>query len=160
MEERRTRSGVSGAMVEGQSGISSPHKRLKLSEVRPPPNALSILGPRMMRSSSSCTSSPARSRPSTCARPRRRGPLPSPPTAYAVPPPTVETSPLKPAIPVEGTKPSLTMPGTRPMSQRSPIRTRSDLPHAHSKANSKLTTEPCTVPRWTGCTVTSIGSGW
>ena len=49
VEDRRTRSRDTGAVAEGQSGISLPHKRLKMSEVRPPPNAHSMPGPRTMR---------------------------------------------------------------------------------------------------------------
>ena len=85
--------------MEEQSGLSSPYKRLKMPELRPPPNAHSMPGPRTMRSSSSCPSTPPRSRSSPCARPRKRGPLPSLSIAYAIPPPTVKT-PLNLVMPV------------------------------------------------------------
>ena len=111
VEEWRTRSRVTRAVVEEQSGLSSPYKRLKMPELRPPPNAHSMPGPHTMRSSSSCPSTPPRSRSSSSARPRKRGPLPSSSSiAYAIPPPTVKT-PLKLGMPVEGTK-------SRPLSRR------------------------------------------
>ena len=56
-------------------------------------------GPRTMRSSSSCPSTPPRSRSSSSARPRKRGPSPSSSIAYAIPPPTVKT-PLNLVMPV------------------------------------------------------------
>ena len=91
VEGWRTRSRVTRAVVEEQSGCSSPHKRIKMPEVRPPPNAPSTPGPRTMRPSPSCPS-PPRTRPSTCARPRRRGPkIPSTPITFAIPPPAAET---------------------------------------------------------------------
>ena len=94
VEERRTRNRDTGAVVEEQSGLSSPYKRLKMPELRPPPNAHSMPGPRTMRSSSSCPSTLPRTRSSPCARPRKRGPLPpsSLSVAYAIPPPAAETN--------------------------------------------------------------------
>ena len=120
-----------------------------------------------MRSSSSCLTTPARLRPSTCSSPRKRGPLPSSPTAYAVPPPSVKTPPLKPDMPVEGTKPwsllrqtasCLSKPGTRTMSQRPPGRTLSDLPLCNTEPSFKLTSETSTESRRTRCTASSLGT--
>jgi hypothetical protein len=93
LEMEEGRRSTAGAVVEGQLGSSSPHKRLKLSS-KPPPIALSKIWPRIVRSSSpgQPSTSPARSRTSACARPGRRGM----PTAFAVPPPTVLQPSLMP----------------------------------------------------------------
>jgi hypothetical protein len=108
-----------------------------------------------MRSSSSCPSTPPRSRSSSCVRPRKRGPLPPLSSiAYAIPPPTVKT-PLKRGKPVEGTQSrplsrrtasSLSMPGTQSMSQRPPERTTSGLTQSITNPSSIMTSEPSTWP--------------
>jgi hypothetical protein len=44
VEERRTRGRDTGAVVEGQSGLSSPYKRLKMSELSPLLMLIACLG--------------------------------------------------------------------------------------------------------------------
>ena len=153
MEDWRTRSRDTGAVEEGQTGFSSPCKRLKMSERGPPPDAFSKPGPRTMRSSSSCPTAPTRSRPSTCARPRKRGPIPPSPATHTALPPSTKTPPWKPDVPVDSTESwslswrtasCLSMPSTRTMSRGPPERTPSHPPLYINESSNKLPKEPST----------------